>query len=263
VLDVDLKMRWDDRLRDDRERAFLFQSPSLQAITAEVLRRATDADALAVALTGSTARGHRTAISDLDFHLVGPRPDLSGLSGEVDLIADTLERFQRRLAEGDDFVQWTVRLGCVLHDSHGIFRAAYTRILGEGLWPDSHRKFERAKALASLAERVLTIEDRDATQEHVRGALTSLARGYLLAEGVFPLARDELATQLHEAGRGESAEWLRRSIHETLDMDDLRAALRSVRQAAGEESIRSLSGIGTSAISGAAEASDLRSLGSP
>jgi hypothetical protein len=235
VLDVDLKMRWDDRLRDDRERASLVQSAALQAITAEVLLRATNA--LALALTGSTARGHRTAISDLDFHLVGPRPDLSGLPGEVDLVADSLQRFQRRLAEGDDFVQWTVRLGCVLHDPQGIFGAAYARILREGLWPDPHRKLERAEALASLAERVLTVEDRDAAQEHVRGALTSLARGLLLAEGVFPRARDELATQLHEAGRGESAEWLRRSIHETLDLNDLRTALRSVQKAAGEASL--------------------------
>lgn len=239
-----------DRLRDDRERAFLFQAPALRAITAEVLRRAADVGAPAVALTGSTARGHRTTISDLDFHLVGPRPDLSGLPGEVDLVADSFDRFHRRLAEGDDFVQWTVRLGCVLHDPDRIFRNAYARILREGLWPDPQRKFERADALASLAERVLTIEDRDATQEHVRAGLTSLARGFLLAKGAFPLARDELAAQLREVGQAETGEWLHRSIHETLDLEELQAALGSMHQAVRSGSM--LSPKGTSALSDAA-----------
>lgn len=250
MLDLDQELRWEDRLRDDRERALLFQSDSLQAITTEVLRRAADVGAAAVALTGSTARGHRTAISDLDLHLVGPRPDLSGLPGEVDLVADSFDRFHRRLAEGDDFVQWTVRLGCVLYDPDRIFRNAYARILREGLWPDPQRKFERADALASLAERVLTIEDRDAAQEHVRAGLTSLARGFLLAAGVFPLARDELATQLSEIGRAETGEWLRCSIHETLDLEELQVALRSMRQAVRSGSTRSPKG--TSALSEAA-----------
>lgn len=227
----DLEIRWEGRLCGDRERAFQFQSGALRTITMEVLRRAFDVGAPAVALTGSTVRGHRTAISDLDFHLVGPRPDLNGLPGEVDLVADTFERFHRRLAEGDDFVQWTVRFGCVLHDRDGIFRGAYLRILREGLWPDPRRKFDRTDALASLAERVLSIEDRDAAQEHIRAALTSLARGVLLAEGVFPLARDELALQLNDAGRCEVGEWLHRSIHEMLDLSELRTALLAVRQA--------------------------------
>lgn len=238
VLDLDQELHWEDRLRDDRERALLFQSDSLRAVTADVLRRAADVGAQAVALTGSTARGHRTAISDLDFHLVGARPDLSGLPGEVDLVADSFARYQQRLVEGDDFIQWTVRLGCVLHDPDRIFRNAYARILRKGLWPDPQRKFERADALASLAERVLTLEDRDATQEHVRAGLTSLARGSLLAEKVFPLARDELATQLSEIGQGETGEWLHRGIHEILDLDELRAALKSMRQAARGRSTR-------------------------
>lgn len=242
--DGDLESRWEERLGGDRERAFRFQSNALQAVTTEVLRRTFDAGAHAIALTGSTARGHRTAISDLDFHLVGPRPDLSGLSGEVDLVADTLERFDRRLAEGDDFVQWTVRFGCVLHDRDGIFREAYLRILHERLWPDPRRKFDRTDALASLAERVLSIEDRDAAQEHIRAALTSLARGVLLAEGVFPLARDELALQLSDVGYCGVGEWLRRSIHEVLDLSELRIALSAVRRAHQLYSIRPSGGTG-------------------
>jgi hypothetical protein len=231
--------RWEDRLREDRERATRFQSKQLQAVTAEVLRRAVDAGAYAFALTGSTATGHRTAISDLDFHLVGPRrPDLGGLCGEVDLIVDSTDRLQRRLAEGDDFIQWTLRLGCVLHDPERIFRNAHRRIEVERLWPDPRRKYERAEALGSLAERVLAIEDRDATQEHVRAALTSLARGFLLTNAIFPRARDELATQLRELELGEIAEWLHRSIHETLNLAELSTAVGVVRYAVRSISTR-------------------------
>lgn len=221
--------RWEDRLREDRARAARFQSKQSRAVTAEVLHRAVDAGAHALALTGSTARGHRTAISDLDFHLVGPRPDLGGLSGEVDLVADSHQRLQRRLAEGDDFIQWTVRLGCVLHDPNRIFQNAQYRIEAEGLWPDPQRKYERAEALGLLAERVMSVEDRDATQEHVRAALTSLARGLLLANAIFPLARDELAAQLRELGFETIAEWLHRSIHEMLSLAELSVAVVAVQ----------------------------------
>lgn len=226
-----LKPGWEGRLRADRERAARIQSPALRAITAEVLRRAVRAGALAVALTGSTARARRTAISDIDYHVVGPRPDLDGLPGEVDVVADAPERFQRRLADGDDFVQWTLRYGCVLHDPRGVMYAARERIANEDLWPDPRPKLDRAQALGHLAERVLEIEDRDAAQEHVRAALTSMARGVLLAGRTFPLARDELADQLRVAQREELAEWLQRSIHERLSLDELRlvhAALLAV-----------------------------------
>lgn len=222
--------RWEDRLREDRARAARFQSRQSRAVTAEVLRRAVNAGAHALALTGSTARGHRTAISDLDFHLVGPRPDLGGLSGEVDLVADSRQRLQRRLAEGDDFIQWTVRLGCILHDPNRIFQNAQHRIEAEGLWPDPQRKYERAEALGQLAERVISVGDRDATQEHVRAALTSLARGLLLANAIFPLARDELAAQLRELGFGTIAEWLHRSIHDLLSLTELRVAVVAVQR---------------------------------
>lgn len=159
------------------------------------------------------------------------------MSGEIDVVADSVDRFQRRLSEGDDLAQWTVRFGCVLHDPHRIFRSAYARILRQGLWPDPRRKFERANALASLARQVLTIEDREAGQEHIRAGLTSLARGLLLAQGVFPLARSELATQLADCRQAELAEWLGRSIHEDLSLAELHDAVRLL-QASGADARR-------------------------
>lgn len=223
-----VELRWGARLRDDRHRARRNQTSAQLSVTNEVVQRAMASDALAVALTGSTARAQRTAISDLDYHVVGPRPNLVGLPGDVDVVADPLERFQRRLVDGDDFIHWTLRYGCVLEDPYGVMRAAHERIQREDLWPDFAPKFERASALAGLAERVLAIEDRDAAQEHVRASLTSLARGLLLAAGTFPLARAELPAQLHVAGRHGLAEWLSRSIYDQLSLDELRDALVAV-----------------------------------
>lgn len=49
-----------------------------------------------------------------------------------------------------------------------------------------------------MAERLISVGDRDAAQSHVRATLTSAARGLLLVAGVFPLSRSELAGQLRE-----------------------------------------------------------------
>ena len=66
-------------MREDRERAEHSQTPAQQAITATVMRRAIALGASGFALTGSTARKRRTAISDLDYHVIGKRPDVSDL----------------------------------------------------------------------------------------------------------------------------------------------------------------------------------------
>jgi hypothetical protein len=230
MAEVAVEVRWDIRLRSDRDRAMRNQSGEQRAVTAKLVRRAIQAGASAVALTGSTARAQRTAISDLDYHVVGARLDLDGLPGDVDVVADSLERFQRRLADGDDLIQWTVRYGCILHDPDAVMRTAYERIVHEGLWPDHLPKLERAGELARLAERVLAIEDGDAAQEHARAALTSVARALLLADGTFPLARAELSAQLRAAGYEELADWLARSIHEQLSLAELHDVLASVRR---------------------------------
>lgn len=118
--DLAVQQRWQERLLADRARADRNQSRAQRAVTAEVVRRSLRAGAVAVALTGSTARARRTAVSDVDYHVVGSRPDLEGLPGDVDVVADSRGRFDRRLSDGDDFIQWSLRHGCVLHDPEGV-----------------------------------------------------------------------------------------------------------------------------------------------
>jgi len=90
---------WARRMREDRVRAERYQTSEQRAITATVLSRAIDLGASGFALTGSTARRRRTAISDLDYHVIGRRPDVSDLPGDVDVVATSAARFRSRLIE--------------------------------------------------------------------------------------------------------------------------------------------------------------------
>jgi hypothetical protein len=127
---------WRERLVADAARADRYQDAAQRAATAELLRRGAETGIRALALTGSTARGMRTEISDLDYHVVGPKLDLRGLSGELDVVTDSEEGFFDRLARGDDFAQWTLRLGCILLDKDGVMQRGAELIRRDRLWPD-------------------------------------------------------------------------------------------------------------------------------
>jgi hypothetical protein len=222
---------WDARLAADAARAARNQNAEQAALTAELLRRGRAAGIEALALTGSTARRRRTAISDLDYHVIGPRLEIGDLPGELDVVTDSAASFAARIAGGDDFAQWTVRFGCVLLDEAGTMRAGWEAVERDDLWPDADEKLRHAAPLADLAEKVIGIEDPGAGQEHVRAALTALARGLLLRARVFPLARAELGGQLGAIGEPALGAALDRTIHASLDLDELGLALDLVRGA--------------------------------
>ncbi|HEU4904739.1 MAG TPA: hypothetical protein VFT19_01315, partial [Solirubrobacterales bacterium] len=187
-LDVEM---WTSRLPGDRRRAAHHQTAELARITAAVESRARRLGAAALVLTGSTARGRRSAVSDLDYHVIGARPDLAGLPAEIDLYCDEPEELVAKLERGDDFAHWTLRHGCVLFDS-GVLREAAAEAAERDLWPDPERKLRQARQTLDFAERLLASGDHAAALEQVRGALSLTARWWLLAHDVFPLARAEL-----------------------------------------------------------------------
>jgi hypothetical protein len=211
---------WSLRLRDDATRAIRNQSVEQRLITDTIMSRALRIGAEGFALTGSTARRRRTAISDLDYHVIGQRPDVSDLPGDVDIVAVSPSRFLEQLRDGDDYPQWTLRCGCILYDA-GVMRDGFSLITHEDLWPNGNRK------LASLAdhrrevERLVRMGDRDAAQDQVRATLTTAARGLLLRAGVFPLARSELVGQLNHVGYQDLAHALGASIYQEQSLDNL------------------------------------------
>ena len=216
---------WDERLRFDRERAARHQSSELAAITEAVLVRAQAAGAEAVVLSGSTARGHRTDVSDLDYHVVGASSlRVADLPADIDLYADEVDRFWGKLREGDDFAHWSVWYGCVLCDS-GVMREAAEFLSGRNAWPDAERKLRQARGSLGFAAQIAESGNYGAALEQTRGALSLVARWVLLSHDVFPLARDEMPAQLEALGRTRLARDLRRSIRERPRTEDLRDAI--------------------------------------
>jgi hypothetical protein len=215
---------WARRMREDRDRAEHAQTSAQQAITATVIKRAIALGASGFALTGSTARKRRTAISDLDYHVIGKRPDVSDLPGDIDVVATSAVRFRSRLIQGDDFIQWTLRCGCILYDV-GVMRDGVQLIVEGDLWPSSQRKLDSLAMHRAEVERLIQMGDQSAAQEHLRAMLTTAARGLLLQARVFPLARKELPTQLERAGHVPLAKELRSTIDRELHLDEIKAGL--------------------------------------
>lgn len=224
---------WAARLRFDRGRAMSNQSAELAAITEVAIGRARDAGAAAMVLSGSTARGRRTRVSDLDYHVIGATSlRVTDLPADIDLYADDVDRFWAKLRKGDDFAHWSVWYGCVLFDS-GVIREAAAYVAEQGAWPDPDRKLRQARNALDFAEQIAESGDYGAALEQTRGALSLVARWELLSSDVFPLARDELAEQLEQLGQGRLAVDLRRSIRARPPLDDLRNALVHARAITG------------------------------
>lgn len=220
---------WSQRLREDRRRATALQSRVQRQASATILQRALALGAEGVALTGSTVRGRRTKTSDLDFMIVGERPETSGVREDVDVYVAGREAFWERMLEGDDYIQWTLRFGCILHDD-GILQAASSHIEEDGLRPSAHRKLAQVRRGLDLAWLVLDSGDVDAAREQCRAALTTVARWVLIANGEFPLCRDELADQLLALGCDEVATALHRLIHDQPESRELRSQLQLTRE---------------------------------
>jgi len=177
-----------------------------------------------VALTGSTARNRRTAISDLDYHVVGSRPDVLDLPSDVDIYESPVAKLETKLLDGDDVVQWTLCCGCILHDA-GPFRAAARTVVELDLWPDADAKLRRLPELRRLAMRLIEMGDRDAAHDQLRATLTSAARAVLLQQGEFALARSELPGQLRLIRADELADGLEASIYGEPTLEELRRML--------------------------------------
>lgn len=216
---------WTHRLRCDAGEIARRLPPELLELHSAVVDRARRAAAHGLILSGSTARSRRTAISDLDYHLIGPKPFTRDLSSQLDLHTLTPAELDAYILAGDDFVQWSLRFGLIVFDD-GHLRRAAALIASCKPWPDPDRKHRHAAKSIDLARRMVASGDRDAALEQTRTALSLAARARLLRAGVFPGARDELPQQLAELGLREAGEALASTIHnDTVPLADLELAV--------------------------------------
>jgi len=202
---------WRMRLSNEADRIQELLPAKLRVAHDMVESRAREGGAHALLLTGSTARGARTPVSDLDYHLIGTPIALDCLPDEIDVHVVSPARLRARLLDGDDFTHWSLRFGRVVFDT-GIVQESKSLIAEQELWPDPLRKHQQAQKSLSIARAMVASGDHEAAVEQVRTALTLTARWRLLADHSFPLSRPELPAQLEDLGYKTLAADLRATI---------------------------------------------------
>jgi hypothetical protein len=217
---------WTHKTESDRDLVARVLPVRLREVHANVVERARHECAKALILSGSTARHCRTEISDLDYHLVGPKIETKDLPRELDLHVLSPEKLESEVLGGDDFVQWSLRFGCVVFDD-GTVRRVLRLIADRRMWPDAERKRAHAAKSLDLARRFVESGDRDGALVQVRTSLSLAARARLLREGIFPLARAELPAQLEAIACSNAARHLSATIYESPSLDELALAVRS------------------------------------
>lgn len=229
-LDAQLNGRgWQDRVERDPRRALELLPRRLGELHRLLTVRARDSGANALLLSGSTARGTRTEISDLDYHLVGEPIATSDMPAELDLHVVSVAKLRERLDEGDDFTQWSLRFGLVVFDD-GVIRDAVREIVEHRLWPDPVRKRQQAEKSLQIARAMVESDDQDAAIEQVRTALTLTARWHLLEHRLFPLSRGELPSQLQGLGATDLAASLADTIHGAPALAELARSVQSATE---------------------------------
>lgn len=218
------KAAWELRLSRDLRAIEQLVPTVLRNLHKTVVARAQEAEAHSLVLSGSTARGKRTGISDLDYHVVGRKVDTTDLSAELDLHVLSTEELEANVLAGDDFIQWSLRFGRVIFDDGTLLRAL--RLMADARpWPDVERKRRHAAKSLDLARRVVESGDEDGALLQVRTALSLAARAHLLAHGEFPMTRAELPEQLAAARQVAAAEALQSCIHGQPSLASLRDAV--------------------------------------
>ena len=190
------------------------------------LKRKGLSDNMTAVLIGSCARGVANNRSDIDLLIVhkDERQIRIGQLGDIHLQQYSRIKFLRKLAEGDDYPSWALRLGIPLHDPDGWW-AKQVEIESENPhWPDWRPKVAYAKKRLNMASELLEVGDLDAASEELMFAASHIARAILLKQGVFPLSRPELPAQL-EKFEPAIAHLLENLIHGEMEAAELAQGL--------------------------------------
>ena len=164
---------------------------------------------MAIVATGSSVRDVEYS-DDLDLVLVYrecrpsmPRPPIS-----IDLRRYEQDDVLRKLAEGHDYLSWTVRYGRALFERDTWWTRLRVDWNGRLSPPSAAEAYERARKAESLYRELRAIGDTSAATELHLSMLTHLARAALSDAHTFPKSRPEIAGQLREIGEQELADRL-------------------------------------------------------
>ena len=170
--------------------------PLLDVLTASGL-----AEAATVVLVGSAARGAMSPRSDIDVLVLHPDEQRIrlGRPGDIHLQQDSRSRFLKRLADGDDYPGWALRLGLPLRDPDDWWARHAAAELASPHWPNWQPKVDHARKRLRMATALLDLDDLDAASEELLFAASHVGRAILLKSGTFPLSRPEMPSQLKRA----------------------------------------------------------------
>jgi len=176
--------------------------PSYTSLTQDFVRAVCSANEgmpISVILVGSVARSTHTSQSDLDLLVVGGQPPLVERHPDrLHVQALTTKQFTERLRAGDDFAAWCVRYGVPL-----VACSSWLQIVGSpdaAIWPDWHKKIRHAARRLTLAATLLETGDIVAATEEMLYAVSHTSRAILLKNGIFPLSRPEIISQVRDTG---------------------------------------------------------------
>jgi len=190
--------------------------PSYTSLTQNFVRQVCSANEgvqISVILIGSVARSTHTSQSDLDLLVLGDQPPVvERHPDQLHVQALTIEQFADRLRAGDDFAAWCVRFGVPLLTSSGWLEIVSSS--DAAIWPDWHKKIRHAARRLTLAATLLETGDLVATAEEMLYAVAHTGRAILLKNGMFPLSRPEIISQLRETGYEHLAKLLQELSYE-------------------------------------------------
>ena len=191
-------------------------SAAARAWTLDALERARSDETIeAVVASGSAVREVEIS-EDLDLVLVhrGRRPDLPRPPIDVDLRQYERDDVPKKLADGHDYLAWTVRFGRVLFERDAWWTRLRTEWDDRLALPSASEARKRARKTKRHYEDMIAVGDRDAAAELLVSMLTHLARAALSGGGVFPQSRPELARQLRDIGEEGLADRLDEALRQ-------------------------------------------------
>lgn len=205
-------------------------------LTLEALHEAHLLEGSLVVLIGSFARGASTWKSDVDIVVITKRiprerPDAPSI---VELHFIDPADLRQRILGGDDFAQWIVRNGRLLHGPTADW-LRFQDALDRAPWPRGDRKLEPARRHLARSVDLLEMGDLDASTDQGLRAADMLARRILLSARLWPLSRPELPSQLRSSGEHELAEALEVLGARDITKHGLESALETVKKRASQE----------------------------
>ena len=175
-----------------------------RAWTLDSVQSATANEAIvAIVATGSSVRDLEFS-DDVDLVLVyrGDRPVMPRQPISIDLRRYEHDDVLQKLAEGHDYLSWTVRYGRALFERRSWWATLRADWKGHLSLPSVADARERATRAEHLYQEMIEVGDTDAAADLQLSTLTFLGRAALSEANVFPKSRPEIPYQLREIGEG-------------------------------------------------------------